>query len=56
MKYIIETVNNILSAMFPHVEPTPYLAPFIQETWLEKNMHENHLKDYLWTPSKDSVD
>ena len=50
MKYIVDITRNILSVLFPHVEPTPYLAPFIQETWLEKNMHDLQLKDYLWIP------
>jgi len=58
MKHIIETVNNILSALFPHVEPIPYLSPFISEsdTWLNKIMQDTQIVDYLWTPSKDSVD
>ena len=54
MKYIKDIISNILSAMFPHVEPIPHLTPFIQETWLEKNMHETHIIDYLWTPSKEN--
>ena len=48
-----ELVNTILSKLFPHKEPTLRLSPFIEMTWLEKNMQDTHILDYLWTPSKE---
>ena len=47
------TITNILTKLFPHKEPTLRLSPFIETTWLEKNMQVTQILDYLWTPSKE---
>ena len=47
-----ELINTILSKLFPHKDPTPNLTPFIQMSWLEKNMQDTQIIDWIWTPSK----
>lgn len=50
MKHIKPFINNFLSILFPYQDPSPNLHPFIEETWIEKNMQPPFLKDILWTP------
>jgi hypothetical protein len=51
MTTIKNTINSILSFIFPFKEGRVRNSVFIQQTWLEKNTDNLHVKDYLWTPS-----
>lgn len=41
-------IKRMLSTIFPHKEPSPWFSPFVEDTWLERNMQEPFLKDILW--------
>ena len=45
------TINTILSILFPFKEPIARKSVFIQETWIDNVMRDTQVKDYLWTPS-----
>jgi hypothetical protein len=48
--HIIHIVKEILSFLFPFEELNDRPSVFIQQGWLEKNLSETHIKDYLWHP------
>ena len=48
--HIIHIVKEILSFLFPFEELNDRPIVFIQQGWLEKNLSETHIKDYLWHP------
>lgn len=50
-KTIKNTIQSILSIMFPFKETPTRNSVFMQQTWLEKNTDSLHVKDYIWTPS-----
>ena len=43
------TINTILSILFPFRELKDRPSVFIQDTWLDKVMRPTQVKDYLWT-------
>jgi hypothetical protein len=50
-KTIKNTIQSILSIMFPFKETPTRNSVFMWQTWLEKNTDSLHVKDYIWTPS-----
>jgi len=51
MKKAIETIEKILTFLYPYNEPCGRPSVFIQESWLDNVMRDTQVKDYLWTPS-----
>jgi hypothetical protein len=51
MKQVIQTINNLLSTLFPVEKLDSRPSVFIQDTWLDKVMQPTQVKDYLWHPS-----
>ena len=46
-----QATNKVLTFLFPFKELSSRNSVFIQQTWLEKNTDNMHVKDYIWTPS-----
>jgi hypothetical protein len=46
---MIETINKILNKLFPFKEYHNKQSYFMSDTWLQKNMQEPYLKDWIWS-------
>ena len=50
-----QVINSILSFMFPFHELNDRQSVLLSDTWLERIMKPTQIKDWLWSPSKTTL-